>query len=312
MKLKLVLCLFIFAQTFARAAPLNAKLALNWKPEPEFGGFYEAMYKKYYEAEGLHIEILPGGAGQPVVQMVAGNQATFGIAAGDEVILGRNNGANLVAVYAVYQNDPQGFMVHKEKKFKSLKEVFQSDGTIALQKGLPYTLWLQKKYAPVKANLVPYTGGVTTFIRDQNFSQQCFIFSEPLAAKKEKMDPQTFMISDSGFNPYLTVVVVDEKTMNTNPDLVKKFVSATQKGWRSYLKDPTATNTEMQKLNPSMDLATFNEAAKAQQIFIENRDTDLGGLGTMSRDRWTLLYRQLVELNLVKSGLDVTHFFKNK
>jgi NitT/TauT family transport system substrate-binding protein len=42
------------------------RLALNWKPEPDFGGFYAAPYQKY----GLDVEILPGGAGAPTMQMV--------------------------------------------------------------------------------------------------------------------------------------------------------------------------------------------------------------------------------------------------
>ena len=46
------------------------RLALNWKPEPEFGGFYAANYK----AHGLDVEILQGGVGTPTVQMVGAGQ----------------------------------------------------------------------------------------------------------------------------------------------------------------------------------------------------------------------------------------------
>ena len=101
------------------------ELALNWKPEPEFGGFYQALKLKAYDKAGMKLSILPGGAGQPVTQMVAGKKALFGIAAADEVILARAQGAKVVALFAVYQTDPQGFMVHPERNFKSLQEVFQ-------------------------------------------------------------------------------------------------------------------------------------------------------------------------------------------
>jgi NitT/TauT family transport system substrate-binding protein len=278
-------------------------LALNWKAEPEFGGFYEA-------AKISHLKILEGGAGQPVTQMVAGKKVRFGIAAADEVILARAQGAKIVAIFAVYQNDPQGFMVHPERNFTSLKDMFQTDGVIAMQKGLPYTLWLEKKYGPFKAKIVPYTGGIASFIQDPKFSQQCFVTSEPLAARREKLNSKTFLISESGFNPYLSVVIVHEDTLKSDPGAVKSFVTATRTGWEHYLAHPESTNAMMQKLNPSMDLATFNEVANVQKPFIETPETQKAGLGTMSKARWDMLYNQLVELKLVKTGMKSTDFFQ--
>lgn len=288
------------------------ELALNWKPEPEFGGFYEALLKQDYKKAGMpKFSILPGGAGQPVPQMVAAKKAMFGIAAADEVILARAQGAKIVALFAVYQEDPQGFMVHPEKKVNSLKELFQSEGTIALQKGLSYTLWIEKQYAPIKAKLVPYTGGITSFISDKTFSQQCFIFAEPIAARREGLKPKTFMISESGFNPYLAVVIAHEDTLKEKPELVKAFLKATRQGWEKYIRNPKTTNIAMQKLNPSMDLATFEEAARLQNDFIVSKETKQKGLGIMSFQRWKTLYDQMVELKLVKAGMDMTQAYKN-
>jgi NitT/TauT family transport system substrate-binding protein len=285
-------------------------LALNWKPEPEFGGFYEALLKKYYEKAGLKVEILPGGAGQPVAQMVAGKKVKFGIVASDEVILARAQGAKIVALFATFQNDPQGFMVHPGRGIKSLKQLFQSDGTIALQKGLPYTLWIEKHYAPIKAKLVPYVGGVSKFLQDQEFSQQCFLTSEPIAVRREKIDPVTFPISDSGFNSYQTVIVAHEDTLKAEPEMVSKFLKATKEGWVSYLKDSTSTNVEMQKMNPSLTLETFAESAKIQKTFIETAETKKRGVGVMSKARWEQMYHQLIEVKLVPKGMDVTQFYQ--
>jgi NitT/TauT family transport system substrate-binding protein len=308
MNFKLALNALLFL-LFTVTAVQAQDLALNWKPEPEFGGFYEALFTKLYEKEGLKVKILPGGAGQPVTQMVAAKKVKFGIAAADEVILARAQGAKVVALYAVYQTNPQGFMVHPERKIKSLKELFQTEGTIALQKGLPYTVWLEKQYAPFKAKIVPYTGGITSFIQNPTFSQQCFIFSEPIAARREKVNPQTFLISESGFDTYLTVVIAHEDTVKNELPMVTKFLDATRKGWNSYLADSKNTNAEMQKMNPSLDLATFNEAAELQKPFVQTSETKQKGLGIMTFERWKKLYEQMNEVKLVKSGLNASDFF---
>ena len=307
-----VLSVILFIVVFSSGAIASpGQLALNWKPEPEFGGFYEALLNGSYENAGLKkFEILPGGAGQPVSQMVAAKKVLFGISSADQVILARAQGAKIVALFAVYQDDPHGFMVHPDRKIKSLKDLFQSEGTIALEKGYPYTQWIQKVYSPIKAKLVPYTGGISLFLKDKSFSQQCFVFSEPVAAKRAGARSDLFLVSESGYNPYLTVVVAHEDTLATQPEIVKSFLKATRQGWSSYLKNPNPTNSAMQKMNPSMDEEAFSEATKLQERFIITSETRKKGLGTMSSERWTQLYAQLVELKMVKPGMDVTQMFK--
>lgn len=285
------------------------ELALNWKPEPEFGGFYEAQRLGLYEKAGMNIQIVPGGAGQPVAQMLAAKKVKFGVVAADEIILSQNRGANIVGIFAVYQDNPQGFMVHESAGITSLKELFQSPITIALQKGFPYSEWLLKTYAPIKAKVVPYTGGVALFLNDEKFSQQCFVTSEPLAAKKAGKKVKTFLLSDSGFNPYLAVIAVHQDTLKKDPEMVRKFVQASQMGWISYLKNPIKTNELMSKLNPSLDVTTMNEIAKAQERFVEHADSKKVQIGTMQLERWKRLYEQMIDLKIVRKGLEPALFF---
>src|SRR6195256_3428720 len=82
--------------------PAKIRLALNWKPDPEFGGFYAADYKKH----GLDVEILPGGAGTPTVQMVGAGSAEFGMVSGDEILLARSKGNDVVGLFASFQQNP--------------------------------------------------------------------------------------------------------------------------------------------------------------------------------------------------------------
>src|ERR1700722_6251059 len=112
-------------------------LALDWVPEPEFGGFYAARASSALKNEGLDVEIQGGGAGVPVVQSVAAGKVEFGIAGADEVLIARARGANVVPVFAVYQTSPQGIMVHASRGAKTLAEAL-SGGTLAIEPGLSY------------------------------------------------------------------------------------------------------------------------------------------------------------------------------
>jgi NitT/TauT family transport system substrate-binding protein len=281
------------------------KLALNWKPDPQFGGFYAAPYSKY----SIDVEILPGGAGTPTVQMVGAGSAEFGIVSADELVVARSKGNDVVALFAVFQNCPQGIMAHASRNLSSIADVLKG-GTLALQRGLPYARLLEKQYGFEHVQVVPSPGGdITAFLNDDNFAQQCFIVSEPLVARRKGVAVKVFPVSDIGYNPYTTVVATSGDSLRKNPAMAKAMVAAVRDGWRAYLDDPKPTNEKMRQMNPSMDAETFKEVAEAQKPFIESADTSRDGLGTMNKQRWETLIQQLKELGDIPQSISARDCF---
>jgi NitT/TauT family transport system substrate-binding protein len=291
----------------AGAATTEVKLALDWVPEPEFGGFYAAREGSAFTREHLTVEIQGGGAGAPVVQLVDRGKADFGIAGADEVITARARGADIIPVFATFQISPQGIMVHASRGAKGMADVL-AGGTLALEPGLPYATYLKKKYSFDKVKIVPYDGGVARFIADKDFAQQCFITSEPLAAAKKGADPKVFLVADEGFRPYVAVVITRKALWKEKPALVKAFVRAAREGWGAYLADPAPANAVMAKLNPTMAPETFAAAAKAQRPLVETDETRQGKLGMMTRERWETLGKQLVELGIIDKAPPVDDY----
>jgi NitT/TauT family transport system substrate-binding protein len=281
---------------------VKTKIQLNWKPEPQFGGFYAAQ-DGVDAKHGLDVEVVAGGVGTPTVQMVGAGSVDFAVVSADEVILARQGGNDVVALFAVYQTNPQALMTHAERGFADIGDIFKNDGTVAMQQGLPYAQFLKGKYGFDKVKIVPSPGGdLSGFRSDPNFTQQCFATSEPIAAKELGLDVKTFLVADAGYNPYTTVLVTRGEVWKKNPELVKKVVAAVREGWQAYLADPKPTNDAMQKLNPSMDAETFAASAEVQKPLIETEETKANGLGSMTRDRWATLAKQLVELKVTDAA----------
>lgn len=287
-------------QQAASGAPAvrTLRLALNWKPEPEFGGLYEAQRAGLFAKRNLAVEIT-GGPGAPVVQMVQAGKVEFGIAAADEVVIARDRGSDVVAVFATYQTSPQGIMAHASRGAASLGALLESGGTLAVEPGLPYVKWFQSRFDLAKTKIVPYGYSVAPFLNDPMLSTQVFVTSEPIAARRQGADPKVFLIAESGFDPYAAVVIARGAWVRENPAIVADFVGALQDGWRAYLDDPAAANALMGGLNKEMDAETFELGAKAQAPLIENEFTRQHGLGAMSLERWTTLAQQLSELKLL-------------
>ncbi|XGC79351.1 ABC transporter substrate-binding protein [Bdellovibrio bacteriovorus] len=308
--MKHILGFLIFLLSFNATAE-TITLALNWKAEPEFGGFYAAALEGIYKKYGLDVKIQEGGSGTPTVQMLANNKVEFAIVSADEIILShdRNPKNKVKALFAVYHTAPYIIMTHAERNFKNLKEVFMSEGVIALQSGLPYYGFLVNKFGKPKAKIVPYLGGVANFVNDKNFSQQGFILSEPVSAEKAGAKTKNFIIAEEGFNPYLVVIAATEETLKKRPEIAKKLVQASREGWQSYLKDPTATNKHMATLNKAMDLDSFNKGAAMQKPLIQPKDS--ATLGTMTQERWQTLVQQLKDLKLIKSDVKASELFTN-
>ena len=288
-------------------SPSKIRLALNWKPDPQFGGFYAAPY----QAHGLDVEILPGGAGTPTIQMVGAGSAEFGVVSADELVVARSQGNDVVALFAVFQNNPQGIMVHASRKLATLADLMKSGGTVALQRGLPYARLLEKKYGFDKVKIVPSPGGdISVFLADKNFAQQCFIMSEPLTARHKGADVQVFPVSDVGYNPYTTVLATSGESLRKDPERAKAMVAAVREGWRAYLDNPTPTNQRMNQLNPSMAPEAFAEVAEAQKSFIETDETRRSGLGSMTKERWDALIAQLKDLGDIQKAPGAEECFR--
>jgi NitT/TauT family transport system substrate-binding protein len=213
-----------------------------------------------------------------------------------------------VAVFATYQTCPQGLMTHAARGIDSLEALLRAPGTLAVEPGLPYVKFLEKRYGFGALKVVPYSYSIGPLQSDPTLTQQVFVTAEPIAARRAGLEPRVFLIADSGYNPYTAVVVAHGDTLRGDAARVAAFVSALREGWAAYLADPAPANALMGPLNPEMDAEAFRLAAAAQQPLIEVPGV---ALGRMSAQRWSELARQLHELGLVQEPQPAERYFAN-
>lgn len=282
-------------------------LALNWKPEPEFGGIFEAERSGAFERRGLALT-RTGGPGAPVVQMVTARQVAFGIASADEVILARAQGSDVVAVFATYQTAPVGLMTHAARGVESLEALFAAGGRLAVEPGMPYVKWLERRYGFGALEVVPYSYSIGPFLTDPELTQQVFVTSEPIAARRAGVEPRVFLVADSGYDPYTAVVITHGRLLREAPATVDALVAGLREGWRAYLDDPGPSNALMSPQNPEMDDEAFRLAAEAQVPLIETQGAPLG---SMRAERWAKLAEQLQQLGLLETAEAPERYFVN-
>ena len=74
----------------------EVNLRLEWIHQSQFAGFYVADQKGFFNEAGLEVSINPGGIDFPAIQMVAGGNEEFGLAEGDQIILAREQGDQII------------------------------------------------------------------------------------------------------------------------------------------------------------------------------------------------------------------------
>lgn len=279
----------------------SVRLALNWFPEAEHGGYYAALVHGDYERAGLDVEIVPGGPGVPVIQMVASGQMDFGVSNADQILLGRAQQADVVAVMAPLQDSPRCIMVHQSSGIRTLEDL--QDVTLAVTNTSTFTQYLRKKLPLKGVKIVPYnSGSVAQFLVQEDFAQQAYVFSEPFIARQNGGDPHAVMVSESGFNPYTSVLLTNRETLRTRPELVRRMVAASIRGWQRYLEAPEETNASIGRLNPEMGAEILAYGAEALVPLCINASVSREQLGTMTSERWKTLTEQLIESEAIRPG----------
>ena len=116
-----------------------------------------------------------------------------------------------------------------------------------------------------------------------------------------------FLLADHGFNSYSTLIETRRDLVEKKPDLVQRFVDASDIGWYHYLYgDSSLGNALIKKQNPEMTdaLLAYSIAKMKQYGIVDSGDTLKLGIGAMTDARMKSFYDKMVHAGVVKAGLD--------
>ncbi|MFM7519673.1 MAG: ABC transporter substrate-binding protein [Planctomycetota bacterium] len=200
-------------------------LQLNWFPEAEHGGFYTADIERHYAAEGLAVEVRPGGRAIRVAGELASGRVQFAVANAEDVVIFRSQGADVVTVMTACQHHPRCILTRADSGVRAFGDLGAKEMTLQVQQGHAFVEYMRSKGVLAGVKEVPFTGGVALTVGDPSFAQQGYVYSEPLLARQQGVAITTLMVSDLGFDPYSSVLVTTGTLVRERPDLVRRMVA---------------------------------------------------------------------------------------
>ncbi len=294
------------------AKPLTkVTLQTDWYAQPEHGGFYQALVKGYYREVGLDVTIEQGGPNSMPVQKVAMGNTQFAIGRSDELAVAAGRGIPVVMLAALMQRDPQAVMFHKESGIRDFKDL---DGrSIMAVPGAAWVTITERKYG-IKISVTPLDFGLSRFLADKKFVQQCFITNEPFYVGQKGANVGALLLSDTGFSPY-RIWFSSRDYIAKNPEIVRAFNAASIRGWRDYVDgDRQAADARIGELNKQMtpEFIAFSVAAMRKYGLVHGDPAKGERVGQLDAARIAAELKQLADIGMLGQPVKVEDVFGEK
>lgn len=280
----------------------------DWYAEAEYGGFYQALATGIYKKYGLDVTIRQGGPNVNNSQLLMSGLLNFAVGSANGAIQAIASGVPKITVASFFQKAPSVLIAHPNvgnDKIENLKgkPIYLSQNTVAQG----FWLMLKQRYGFSDEQIRPYNFNVTPFLLDKNSAQQGLFSSEPFIVEKESgIKPIVFLLADYDYNPYSITLETRRETVEKNPDLVQRFVTASIEGWESYFANPQPANEIIKQENPEMtdDLIAYGIEKMQEYEIVTSGDAKTLGIGAMTDARWQEFFNSQVALGIFDSNTD--------
>lgn len=271
------------------------RVNLAWLPQGSTGGILVAQAKGYYKAAGLDVTVMRGYGGQRTVNEVDAGLFEFGYGDPVSVTLNRAHGGNTVMVGAINTRWP-GAMCYVERpgfKVTSLKDLagmtLGGGGASAVQNIVP--AWLkQNGMAPDAIKLVRLDPAVinTALLQKRIDLSECWegasLAVQQAFAQRAGQKLGKVFYRDFGLDMMGSGIVTTDRYIAQHPDVVKRFVEATYRGYAFMRDQPKAAVEAIVAQQPLLDRAILQQQIAETNSLISD-EPDKHKLGWLRPER---------------------------
>ena len=294
----------------------DVTMVLDWTPNTNHTGLYVALENGYFKDEGLNVKIVQPSEGSSTT-LVATGKADFGISYQEDVTYAKTSEDTLPikAVAAVIQHNTSGFASPKSKNITSPKDfegkIYGGWGSPSEDAILDAVMKNENKdFSKLK---VLDVGEDDFFTAVNKNVDMMWIFEgwTGIEAKQREVELNYIPLKDldKRLDYYTPVIISNEKLLNENPELAKKFLNATSKGYNYAIENPEEAAKILVKHAPEID---ENLAIESQKYLANEYISDAKYWGEMKDIVWDNYTQFLKEYNLIEKDLKARDAYTNE
>lgn len=314
--LAVAVALFLVLAGCGRSTPEGeaAVLSLDWVPNTNHTGFYVALDKGWYAEEGIDLEIqTPSDPSAALRQVGAGNTA-FGVSFQEELTIARANEIPVVSLAAIIQHNTSAFAALADSGIE----------TPADFEGRTYASYALPIERPILEGLMACDGADASTVEfvDVGFDAfpallagrvdlaWIFLGWDGVQAQLRGVELNTVPLYGSCLPDYYTpIVIAGESTIAERPDLVRRFLAATRRGYEFAIANPAEAAEILLKYAPESD----PELIRASQSFLSPRyQDDAPAWGVQDPAKWETFAAWMYDNGLLPERVDAAAAFTNE
>ena len=294
---KSTLAVALAAASLGVQAQETVTLQLKWLPQAQFAGYYVALAKGYYKAEGLDVIIKPGGPNIAPAQTLISSQADLMVNWMADALAARETGFPVVNIAQIFNRSglmltckkASGVNAAKDFKGKTLGVWFGGSeypfinwmGQLGLRTDAELKLLNPGNYVNTRTRVLVKESDVDVKVLRQGFNVEPLVKNEA-ACISTMIYNEYWQLIDAGIKESeMTTFFYEEQGLATLEDglyvlesrlqdpafraRMAKFLKASFKGWNEAVKNPQ----EAAKIVVAADKSGASTVA-AQQRQMEN------------------------------------------
>ncbi|MBW6514727.1 MAG: ABC transporter substrate-binding protein [Candidatus Syntrophosphaera sp.] len=235
----------------------KVRVVLDWTPNTNHSGIYVAQEQGYFKAAGLDVQIIQPGE-NTAEKIVAAGQAEFGISYQESVTIARSENIPIKSIAAIIQHNTSGFASLLEDNILSAKDF---EGKTYGSSGWPSELEILRQVmrsADADFSRVKVISGVYDFFstigKDVDF-EWIYYGWDGVQAKLKRIEINYLPIRemDPLFDFYTPVIIANDLLINSEPELVRAFLSAVSEGYEYCIAHPDKAAAMLTKAVPELD-----------------------------------------------------------
>lgn len=292
-------------------------LMLDYTPNTNHTGIYVAKEKGFYKELGIDLEIVQPSEGDSAT-LVATEKADFGVSYQEDVtyaLTKEKDPLPIKAIAAVIQHNTSGFASPESKNIKTSKDF----------EGKTYGGWGSPSEEAIIKLAMEKNGADFSKLKRVDIGQDDFFTAtkknidfawvfygwDGVQAKLlgEKINYIPIKDIDSALDYYTPILITNNKTIKEDPELVKKFMEATSKGYKFAIENPKDSADILIKSVPELDKKLV---AASQDYLSKEYQADAKKWGEMNSAVWENYAKFMKSNGLIKQDLDVKEAFTNE
>jgi ABC-type nitrate/sulfonate/bicarbonate transport system substrate-binding protein len=264
-------------------------LQLNWYNSAEFAGFYMAEAKGFFRQASLEVAINEGGPGIAAREFIFDGRADFALASFDELKAFVRTGRPAEAVMADFQIPPLVIFSLADSGIKQPKDL------VGKRVGIKNNYWRNIARTTLSNAGIDPSGMIEVDVpasaQEMLYQRQVDVWmgyahDEAIRAELAGHPLNKIFPSEYGVGGYEGLLLVSEDKISQNPDMIGRFVRASQKGLQYAIEHPDETAQILTQKQPQDSLAYFKLAVRALGPLVDVPQTKIGVIDPV---RWAQL-----------------------